>query len=263
MPLRETVRATRVARHLVVATSKGRMHARVLGQAGAAPLVLVPGLGLSANYLLPTAIRLADRFEIWGPDLPGFGASESPGHTLTISELADALAEFLVATSLGPVHLLTNSLGCQIALDLALRYPERVSRMVLVGPTVDRQRRTAAEQLFRVAGDAFRERPSLIPLVAYDYIRSGIPRTWRTMFHAIDDPVESKLSGVRHPTLVVRGQRDTLVSQHWAEVVTDLLPRGRLAVIEGAPHAAVFSAPGAVALLARAFLAEDQQPLTI
>ncbi|HKG24834.1 MAG TPA: alpha/beta fold hydrolase, partial [Thermomicrobiales bacterium] len=62
---------------------------------GATPLVHVHGFGISGTYLVPTAVRLAANYPTYVPDLPGYGRSHKPKRTLTIPELADALADFL------------------------------------------------------------------------------------------------------------------------------------------------------------------------
>ena len=60
---------------------------------GAQPVVLVHGLGVSADYMLPTLVQLASDFNVWAPELPGFGKSDKPAHVLDIHELADILAD--------------------------------------------------------------------------------------------------------------------------------------------------------------------------
>src|SRR5437867_1857927 len=74
-----------------------RMHARV--SLDLAPtqeaVVLVHGLVVSSRYMIPTATRLAQHYRVYVPDLPGFGKSAKPSHTLTITELADALAAWM------------------------------------------------------------------------------------------------------------------------------------------------------------------------
>jgi 2-hydroxy-6-oxonona-2,4-dienedioate hydrolase len=56
------------------------------------------------------------------------------------------------------------------------------------------------------------------------------------------------------PTLVTRGGVEPVVSQRWAEQVTDLLPLGQLAVVPGSPHNANYSAAGGLAGLVIPFL---------
>src|SRR4051794_20789095 len=90
-----------------------RMHAKV-SPAGAADVVLLHGLGVGGAYLMPTAERLAPHFRVHVPDLPGFGSSDRPDHALSVPELADALVRWLDAAGLQGVHVVANSMGCQV-----------------------------------------------------------------------------------------------------------------------------------------------------
>ena len=76
-----------------------------------------------------------------------------------------------------------------------------------------------------------------------DYALCGARRLVGTSRHMLADRVEDKLPRVAAPTLVVRGTRDRIVPQAWAERAARLLPRGRFAVIPGAAHAINFSYP--------------------
>jgi 2-hydroxy-6-oxonona-2,4-dienedioate hydrolase len=220
------------------------MHARVateLAPVGAPAVVLVHGLVISSRYMIPTAVRLAPDYRVYAPDLPGFGYSAGPSHALDVHALADALVGWLRASGLGRVSLIGNSLGCQVIVDVALRYPEHVERLVLTGPTMDPRGRAALEQARRLLLDVPRERLSLIAPWARDLWSAGVYRTLRTFWYGLTDPIEAKLPRVGVPTLVVRGERDPVVPQAWAAEVARLLPKGRLVVIPGAPHALNYS----------------------
>jgi 2-hydroxy-6-oxonona-2,4-dienedioate hydrolase len=59
-----------------------------------------------------------------------------------------------------------------------------------------------------------------------DYADAGVGRALRTFGRALADRIEDKLPLVQAPTLVVRGARDPIVPQAWAEEVSRLLPAG-------------------------------------
>ena len=130
-----------------------RMHTRISTSPptppAAPPIVLVHGLGVSSRYLAPTAERLTTGFKVFVPELPGFGQSDKPRQTFNVPELTDVLAAWLAAVGLDRAMFLGNSLGCQVIVDLAARYPQCVSRAILVGPTVDTVDRTFPRQLWR------------------------------------------------------------------------------------------------------------------
>jgi 2-hydroxy-6-oxonona-2,4-dienedioate hydrolase len=210
---------------------------------GLLPVVLVHGLGVSSRYMVPIAHHLAADLPVYAPDLPGFGRSDKPRHALTIRQLADALADWMDAAGLERAVLLGNSMGCEIIVELALRHPERVAALVLQGPTPEPAARTAAQQLWRYAVTGQYERSPLSWISLSDYMICGVRRLVRTFRYMLEDRIEDKLPLVRQPCLVVRGTRDRIVSQEWADEVARLLPDGRLAVIPGAAHAINFSYP--------------------
>jgi len=155
-----------------------------------------------------------------------------------------------------PHALVANSFGCQVVADFAARRPERVARLVLVGPTIDRRARSLGRQAARLALDSVREPVGLLAVEAVDYVlhigKSGVAG----FVEMIRDPVECKLRGVRAPTLVVRGDRDPIVPRSWAQEVAAALPRGRLVEVAGAAHAVNYNAPDALTRLTLEFLHE-------
>jgi 2-hydroxy-6-oxonona-2,4-dienedioate hydrolase len=221
-----------------------RVHAVRSEAPGSPRAVLVHGLGVSTRHLLPAVRAFAAVYEVWAPDLPGFGRSGRPPTALTVAGLAAALARWLEAVGVpGRSLVLGNSLGCQVAVELASARPQAVERLALVGPTVDPAARSLARQLARLLVDSTREPPALDLVVAMDYLRSGPVRTLTTARHMLAHRLEERLPLVAAPALVVRGARDPIAPQRWAERAAALLPDGRLAVVPGAAHAAHFSHP--------------------
>lgn len=232
-----------------------RIHARAWTMAKGPTVVLVHGLVVSSRYLVPLAEQLAPSCRVHAPDLPGFGLSEKPERVLDVPALADALGEWLEAADLERPALFGNSLGCQIAADLAARRPELLSRLVLSGPTVDPaarpEPRLAARWLLEVPGQVL-----MAHVLLADYRDAGLRRFLGTFRAMVADRIEEKLPRIQAPTLVVRGDRDRVVSQEWAEEVTRLLPKGRLVVLRGARHSPNFGSPAELARVMLPFLSE-------
>lgn len=236
------------------------VHARVsAGSAAppAAPLVLVHGLGLSHRYMMPTAERLAPAFDVYVPDLPGFGDSGHPREILGIPGLADALLAWMDAVGLGRASFLGNSQACQVIAELAARHPGRVARGVLQGPTTPPGERGWLLQFIRWRQNAPYNPPELDPISYGDYRRAGYLRALWTFRLSLRDHMEDKLPRITAPMLVVRGQHDPICRAPWAEEVARCLPDARLVEIPGVAHTLVYTAPMQLAAVTRQFLRED------
>jgi len=223
------------------------------------PVVLVHGFGVSGTYMLPLARSLEDRFSVFVPDLPGYGRSESPSAPLGVGALAEALVGCLDALELERPVLVANSLGCQVVTELAVRRPDRAGPLVLIGPTIDPDRRGARRQLLAGVSDLAREPLSLVAVAAHDDAVMGLRALLATARSALADRIEDRLALIEQPVLVVRGERDPFVSEAWAERVARLLPDARLAVVPGAPHAVHYARPDVVAGLVTGFLVEERE----
>lgn len=223
-------------------------------------VVLVHGLGMSSRYMVPTLRLLAPEFRVLAPDLPGFGRSSRPSHPLTLSELADALVAWMDVLGLQRVALVGHSLGAQVVGHVADRHPGRVACVLLVSPSRDPQARWPWAQAVRLLRDAPREAPSLLPIAVRDYLRSGPRRMWRTLREGMRTDAADRLRRIDHPTLVIRGERDAVVSAWWARKVAGLLPAGELVMLPGAPHGLPYSAADALVAAARPFLATHLPP---
>ena len=148
-------------------------------------------------------------------------------------------------------------MGCQVVTQLAVDLPARVGRLALIGPTVDPEQRHARHQVLSGVRDAAREPLSLLALAAKDEAGIGVRALLATVRSGLADRIEDRLPYVDQPTLVLRGEDDRFVSADWADQVAHLLPRSRLVVLAGQPHAAHYTRPGLVARLVGEFLLEE------
>jgi 2-hydroxy-6-oxonona-2,4-dienedioate hydrolase len=221
------------------------------------PVILVHGLGISSRYMIPLARRLAPHRLVYAPDLPGVGRSAKPPRPLNLAELSDALACWMKAIGIGRAVLLANSIGCQVIVDLALRYPEMVERLILVSPTVDSQARTALRSFMRLLLDIPHERLSLAFIALLDYLKAGLGRLALTFGYALQDRIEERLPFVQQPVLVVRGRLDPVVPERWAKEVSRLLPVSQLVVVNSAGHAVNHNSPEQLAEVVLDFLRRE------
>ena len=198
-----------------------RVHARLREDAGSAlpPVVLVHGYGIGTSYMVPVAAALAAAVRVYAPDLPGHGPSDHDARPLTIPELGDALAAWMDACRLRGALLVGHSMGCQIVAEVATRRPELVSGLVLVGPTSDPEARTPVRQVARLLRTLPFDPPSCAVWAALDFSRAGARVLRVEMREMVTHRIEDLLPGLAVPVLVVRGGRDRIVPQRWAETV--------------------------------------------
>jgi pimeloyl-ACP methyl ester carboxylesterase len=204
-------------------------------------IVLVHGLGVSHRYFAPLRRLLPAA----APDLAG--------------GTVEALTRSLERAVREPSLLVANSLGCQVAAELAVRRPELVRGLVLVGPTWDPAAPTVPRQLLRLVNGGYREPPSLAALLVYEYARWGPRRLLRAARSMLRHPVAERLARVGSPAVVVRGEHDPICGRPWARLAAGVA-RGRLVEVPGAAHAVHWSHPGAVVEIVEELLQELAEP---
>ncbi len=220
------------------------------------PIVALHGLGGTKASFLPTVAALADDFRVIAVDLPGFGDSDKPvGAAYDAAYFARAVVTLLDELGLERVHVVGNSMGGRVALEVGLRHPERVDRLVLLSSSLAWRRERPWATLLRLVRpelglvqvaphsvvEGFVRR--LVPGAGSGWAAAGVDeflRTFRTprgraAFYAAarhiyleepegEDGFWPRLSDLEAPALFVWGRHDRLVPVAFAPHVTDALP---------------------------------------
>jgi pimeloyl-ACP methyl ester carboxylesterase len=227
-------------------------------EAGAGePVILVHGLGATKVSFLTTTIALASAgYRTISVDLPGFGDSVkpllAPYHP---PFFARAVIDLMDALQIERAHVIGNSMGGRVALEIGLRYPDRALKLVLVAPSLawKRERPWAPfVRLLRPELGLVQATPRfvienvvhrIIPAAADAWVRAGVdeflrayvtPRG-RVAFYAsarniyLEEPHGAKgfwtrLERLQAPCLFVWGHLDRLVPIGFAKHVEDVLP---------------------------------------
>lgn len=222
------------------------------------PLLLIHGLGCSGEAWRPALACLEQQGldqPVLAPDMPGYGRSPEPGEVLGMDELADWCARLLDRVGIERAHLAGNSMGCQVALALARRHPERVGGLVLTGPTTGDRCETVWRYLRGLLADALREPMTYNGTLFRMYLQQGFPRYFATARKMlVDDPLACAAE-VRAPCLIVRGDGDAIVPEAVARRLAAELPRGSFTQVESSAHAVQFHRPEAFTRLLLEFLA--------
>jgi pimeloyl-ACP methyl ester carboxylesterase len=194
------------------------------------PLVLVNGLAEQPESWFANRAALSRQFDVKIPEIlvyDGDALHESidSGGEITIDYLANRLSRFLDEfVQRPPYHLVGSSLGCQVVLTYATRRPETVSKLVLICPSgvqgsenlpaIDGIRRSDYEGLVRSV--FHRDRFATLELVQA-FHRKFQDRKWkkgvlRTLRGTLNHSVAALLPLVPHPTLVIWGENDRVLS---------------------------------------------------
>lgn len=244
--LRRPERRSRVKPHRsVVSLPPYEIHALDIGS-GAEPLVLLHGLSGSGRWWHRNLAGLSADRRVLVPDMIGFGRTRCPGPIPTIAELAGILDRWMEHLGVPSAHVAGHSMGGQIAIHLAARFPQRVSRLVLVdsaglhpAPTPRTLARFAADILPPVRwGD-----PTFLPIILRDSLRAGPRSITRSIAHIFTDNVGSLLEQVAAPTLVLWGKRDSFVPLEHARELRSRIPDSQLVVLERAAHNPMVDCP--------------------
>jgi pimeloyl-ACP methyl ester carboxylesterase len=223
------------------------------------PVVLLHGLSGSHRWWLPAMQRLAARYSVHVPELIGFGASRPVPRQPNIPEAAGLLLEWLDSLDVERCVLVGHSMGGQIAIHIAARAPERLTRLVLVSAAgIPRPISFAEAARFlaemvppRAWGD-----PYFLPVIALDALRTGPLTILRAARHLIAADVRPLLPHVATPTLIIWGQLDPLTPLAHGKQMAQAIPGARLVVLRGAAHVPMADRPREFLAALEGFLEE-------
>jgi pimeloyl-ACP methyl ester carboxylesterase len=257
-----------------------------LGQGPA--LVFVHGLSGSWPNWLEQLPAFAGERRVVTLDLPGFGHSPMPSGDISMTGYARLLDRLFDQLGIDTAVVVGNSMGGFIAAELAVAFPQRVERLVLVSAagistyrdlrrarvlhTLQRGERvlTAGGAWFASRSDAMARRsrlreaalglvvrhPARLPAaVAAEQIRgAGTPGFMPALASILGRDVRERLSEVACPTLIVWGEDDKLINVADADVFAELIPGSRKVIFEDTGHMAMLERPAAFNALLRDFL---------
>jgi pimeloyl-ACP methyl ester carboxylesterase len=252
------------------------------------PLVFVHGLAGSWPNWLEQLPVLAAAHRVIALDLPGFGHSPMPAERITISGYARLLDRLLDTLAVDAAAVVGNSMGGFIAAELAIAFPQRVERLVLVSaagistynnrgavgvaPVLRRAERILAAYTAWMASksDTVARRPRLrdatlnvvarhpsrLPAaLAAELLRgSGKPGFIQAFEANLNYDFRERLPEIACPTLIVWGKSDRLITARDAAVFAELIPDSRVVMYKDTGHLSMLERPAAFNALLEEFL---------
>jgi pimeloyl-[acyl-carrier protein] methyl ester esterase len=236
------------------------------------PLLLIHGWGMHGGMWSGVAEQLAQNYCVMAVDLPGHGYSVNHslqplnGSRFTLDDIVDELS----AKFTEPLNVCGWSLGGQIALRWAMRHPQQVENLVMVASTPSFVRRAGWDhglsvEILQEFADNLQHHfvLTLKRFLALQVRGSEQERDWLKVLSnglfsrgepdviALQSGLDilrncdlcSALPDVNQRTLVLAGERDTLIPLKASQYLANNTPNGRLEVIGGAAHAPFLSHP--------------------
>jgi pimeloyl-ACP methyl ester carboxylesterase len=223
------------------------------------PLVVLHGGFASVDTFAGFTPLLAGHHRVYSPERRGHGRMPDVDGPITYEVMADDTIAFLDALAIGPAHVIGWSDGANVGMITAMRRPDLVRTLVLIGTAVniDGAKPWARALTEHLTVD------HLPPMLIEEYAalspdgREHFPVVFDKLSRAIvDTPVTlADLARITAPTLVMAGDDDLVAVEH-AEAMRAAVPHGQLAIVPGASHGLPLEKPDLVARLILDFLSD-------
>ncbi len=257
-------------RRAVTVTPAGAAEAVQLSVLDVAPerfqrtVVLIHGFAGSSAWWYPQIPSLARQHRVVAIEMRGHGRSSRPRNGYAISQMVDDIAVALRELGVsGPVVMVGHSVGGFVVTDFALRYPDQVSRLVLIAtPVTVRPRSLPLYARISMACPDFLLRVAQ-PLYEMDpkgrgtaYLL-GIKRLYQDDLAQWNG--EDKFPHLSQPTLVIAGDRDYAFPERYYTRVAELIPQAEWVSVGVSKHQVPLERPRAVLRAVERFLRPDTQ----
>ncbi len=247
-------------------TPQGVVHYEVMGSGP--PVILIHGWTQAWNTWRTTLETFQDRYRMYAPDLWGFGESEKEGRlSFEVSDFIDLIPQFMDELGMDCVPIMGHSMGGTTALGVALRYPQRVSKVAVVGSPINGRslsfflklagtrlvaslmlagKNAPLLRLFLKFWSPFVSRPQ--PRLFYEMtIQNASGFTIDSFFKSIASLRRTNLTPDLHritiPAMGIYGLRDVVVNPNQIKVFKQHIPHGIAVPIREAGHFPMWDTP--------------------
>ena len=190
------------------------------------PLILLHGNGENCDYFNGQIDEFAQYFHVYALDTRGHGKTPRGNSPFTIRQFADDLLGFMDAHQIMKAHLLGFSDGGNIAIIFAMRYPERVNRLILDGANLNAKGVKRSVQIpieigYRIAN-----------LIAR--MSKSAKQNAEMLGLMVNDPnvLPNELANIHSKTLVMAGTKDMIKEKH-TRLIAHSIPDAQLVLIPG------------------------------
>jgi len=250
---------------LIVASDGIRIRYRVWGPSSKPVILLIQGLGCASNGWIFQRLALTRHYRCVALDNRGVGGSGAPAGPYSIEQMARDATAVLDAEGIAQANVMGISMGGVVSQLLAIKYPERVSSLVLAA-TAGRHHGWRIQLLARWQYLAMRYGMAKVALAVVPWfvgpsvrqllgptaaitVRALLPNSAHAFASQIEailevpDELREQHARIRVPTMLLVGALDRLTPPADSEELAKRLPRGELTIIPGAGHALIAETP--------------------
>ncbi len=245
-----------------IVTDQGILHYEAYGRG--APVILLHGWINSWDVWRDTMIAIPDlgRYKVYALDFWGFGESaKQSAQTHQIQSYADMVSQFMEIMGIEEAPVFGHSMGGTVTLILALKDPQRVKKVAIVGSPINGN---SLNIFLKLSGVGWIARlvwrlPAIKTLVMWlvlagdsvrvrEMIFRDIGKTnAESFFRSIGDLRRTDLRGQMHklsvPTLGVFGVHDNIVNPNQSRLLAKHVPQARLVMMQASRHFPMLDEP--------------------
>lgn len=239
----------------------------VAGDKGS-PVILVHGLGGSIENWVKNIEPLAQRHQVYAPDLKGFGRTDKAPLLRKLDELMQFISDFMEVHQIGKASLVGNSLGGGLVLQFAVNYPQKIDKLVLVdnagmgsdviidfkvvsipflGELLSKPTKKSTASLWRkIVFDSALVTDELVEITYQLATLPGASKALMATLRAgigirgqratLTRPLLESAAKLAVPTLVVWGQQDRIIPVAHAQIAVKTIPGARLQIYDRCGH---------------------------
>ena len=236
-------------------------------------LVLIHGLGASAERWDQIIPLFEDEFHVVVPDLIGFGYSDKPLVDYTLEFFSDFLQKFFIASDIKRPNLIGSSLGGQICAEFAISHSQEIEKLILVSPSGMMKQSTPALDAYIMAAlypneksakNAFElmegSGKNVNELIINGFVeRMRLPNAKLAFISTLlgiknSELISSKLQTISTPTMIIWGSHDPVIPIHYADSFVSTIQDCRFFRMDGCGHTPYVQDPYTFASKVKEFL---------
>ncbi|MFK7773223.1 MAG: alpha/beta fold hydrolase [Saprospiraceae bacterium] len=186
--------------------------------------------------------KLSNDFEVHDLDFEGHGSKEST-KDFTMKLFAENVIKYLNDNNISKIHIFGYSMGGYVGLTVAKVNPMLVDKIITLGTKFDWTEESAEKEIRMLDPEKIAEKvPAFASKLESIHNKNDwkevVNRTAKMMYGLGSGKkiTEQELAEIKHKTLIGIGSKDRMVSLEESKVAADLIPNGRLEIIENFPH---------------------------